>query len=154
MIFYNQPSNLVYLLQDIFNSWNFIKYFTNSNSLAISSNHFNHHFFSPPPPPSPLLPPPPPFSLPLHHQHLHLTTTSIAPPFPHLSSPPLSPSLWPSHHHHHHHRLTTTSSSTIFTTTTTTTSLSFTTTMTTSPPLPSSHHYLLHHHYHWEIFYI
>ena len=55
-IFYNQPSKLVYLLENIFNSWSSIKHFTNSNSLIISINYFNNH----------------------HHHHLlfHLTNIS------------------------------------------------------------------------------
>jgi hypothetical protein len=74
-IFYNQPSNLIHLLKNIFCSWSFIKYFKNSNPLIISFNHFNHHilFHHCHESPSPL-------PLSSHHHflhHYHLTTTTI-----------------------------------------------------------------------------
>lgn len=129
-IFYSQLSKLVYLLENIFNTWSFIKYFTNSNLFIISSNYFNNHHHH---------------HLLFHHHDNHLTnisctiiiimsllsssstttsnTTAIAmsrPPSHHRHlhhllhqcchaiitiSPPLwpSPSPSPSYHHHHNH---------------------------------------------------
>jgi hypothetical protein len=36
---------LIYLLENIFNSWNSKKYFINNNPLTLSFNYFNFHHY-------------------------------------------------------------------------------------------------------------
>jgi len=43
--FYSQPSNLIYLLKNILNSWSPVKYFINNNSFTISFYYSNHHCY-------------------------------------------------------------------------------------------------------------